>query len=221
MGCNGRRHSPQDSGLLRSAKARFPSAKTPRQGPRSRVAAERAIDEVCGDGQVRDLRYRCPARQPGEVVASHDQLHGAARHLKVPPVHRLRVDPSWLRRCVARPGWMSTMMSASIAWRTERSDGGRRRLSSSPIPTPPPRGQATFTGQPSAAKRGDDLEAPLGSVCSLSSSQVRLVIASSVSSSRIRLRATTRSADSAVVVPRVAAPDPPGPGWPSRQSSNP
>jgi hypothetical protein len=48
---------------------------------------------------------------------------------------------------------------------------------------------------------GDDLEPPFGSANSLSASLARLSTATSVSSCRIRLRAATNSADSAVVTP--------------------
>ena len=58
------------------------------------AAAEPAIDEICGGGQVGDLAVSVPAGQPGEVVAAHDQLHGAARHLQAPPVNQLGVDAS-------------------------------------------------------------------------------------------------------------------------------
>ena len=48
---------------------------------------------------------------------------------------------------------------------------------------------------------GDDLGAPVGSVCSFNNSKARLVTASSVSKSRMRRRAAANSADSAVVTP--------------------
>lgn len=48
---------------------------------------------------------------------------------------------------------------------------------------------------------GDDLPSPFGSVWAFNSSLARFVTASSVSSSRIRLRADANATDSAVVTP--------------------
>jgi len=56
------------------------------------VAAEPAIDEVTGGGQVRDLVVPGPARQTGKAVSAHDQLNGAASHHQAAPVNKLGVD---------------------------------------------------------------------------------------------------------------------------------
>ena len=74
----------------------------------------------------------------------------------------------------------------SIVGSTEQADDGRWRQQWQPDTETHSTRQATSTGWTLACDRGDDLEAPLGSVCSSSSSKARLVTASSVSSSRIR-----------------------------------
>ena len=49
------------------------------------------VDEVPGSGMVGDLSPAGPARQTGDVVAAHHQIHGAARHGDTAAVNKLSV----------------------------------------------------------------------------------------------------------------------------------